>query len=200
MDYQAQVYALFRSLQQVANIQVDLIDEDELTAKGLAPFKALILTEPDIPSAGQSAVAQWMTAGGNLLTVSGAATGDRYNRPATVISSATGILEAPPRQMLLRDQHVQLHLRLGVRGARDAAVPCTLRAHGVVPVAVVARAVEQARAALEVPREPSGAALLVLQAAPASIVLRAGFSPFSCCRGVQAALKRSYHSDSLTRV
>ena len=97
MDYQAQVYALFRSLQQVANIQVDLIDEDELTAKGLAPFKALILTEPDVPTAGQTAVAQWMKADGNLLTVSGAATGDRYNQPATVISLATGILEAPPR-------------------------------------------------------------------------------------------------------
>lgn len=97
MDYQAQVYALFRSLQQVKNIQVDLIDEDQLTAKGLAPFKAVILTEPDIPTEGQTAVTQWLKKGGNLLTVSGAATGDRYNQPATVISSVTGIEEAPPR-------------------------------------------------------------------------------------------------------
>ena len=50
MDYQAQVYGLFRALQQVSDIQVDLIDEDELTAKGLASIKALILTEPDVPT------------------------------------------------------------------------------------------------------------------------------------------------------
>ena len=73
MDYQAQVYALFRSLQQDSNIQVDLIDEDQLTAGGLAPFKALILTEPDIPTEGQTEVAKWVkSAGGHLLTVTGA--------------------------------------------------------------------------------------------------------------------------------
>ena len=97
MDYQAQVYALFRALQQVANIQVDFVDEDELTAEGLAPFKALILTEPDVPLEGQHAVATWVRAGGSLMTVSGAATGDRYSVPSDVISSATGLAEAPPR-------------------------------------------------------------------------------------------------------
>ena len=101
MDYQAQVYALFRSLQQVANIQVDLIDEDQLTTEGLAPFKAVILTEPDVPKEGQTAVVRWLRMGGNLLTVSGAATGDRYNQPTTVISSVTGIEEVPPRQRMM---------------------------------------------------------------------------------------------------
>jgi hypothetical protein len=50
MDYQAQVYGLFRALTQISDIQVDLIDEDELTADGLSSFKALILTEPDVPT------------------------------------------------------------------------------------------------------------------------------------------------------
>lgn len=50
---------------------------------------------------GQTAVAQWMKAGGNLMTVTGAAGGDRYHQPATVISSATGITEVPrPRKMI----------------------------------------------------------------------------------------------------
>ena len=97
----ATVYALFRALQQVSNIQVDLIDEDDLTAKRLSTLKALIITEPDVPIEGQTAVAQWVKAGGSLLTVTGAASGDRYNQPTTVLSSATGIVEAPrPRKMI----------------------------------------------------------------------------------------------------
>jgi hypothetical protein len=44
MDYQAQVYALFKSLQQVSNIQVDFIDEDELTSEG-----KLLTFEQDLP-------------------------------------------------------------------------------------------------------------------------------------------------------
>ena len=93
-DYMAAVFALFRLLQQVANIQVDFLDEDDLTVEKLAAFKALILTEPDIPQEGQAAVAAWLKGGGHLLTVSGAASGDRYNQPCTELSSVTGIREA----------------------------------------------------------------------------------------------------------
>jgi hypothetical protein len=101
MDYHAEVYALFRALQQVSNIQVDLIDEDDLTHKRLSALKALIITEPDVPIEGQTAVAQWVKAGGSLLTVTGAASGDRYNQPTDVLSAATGIAEAPrPRKMI----------------------------------------------------------------------------------------------------
>eukprot|EP01043_Picozoa_sp_COSAG02_P041179 COSAG02_NODE_3394_length_6814_cov_8.672971_2_plen_1115_part_00 len=101
MDYQATVYALFRALQQVSNIQVDLIDEDDLTAQKLSTLKVLIITEPDVPVEGQTAVVQWVKTGGSLLTVTGAVSGDRYNQPSTVLSSATGIAEAPrPRMMI----------------------------------------------------------------------------------------------------
>eukprot|EP01045_Picozoa_sp_COSAG04_P021128 COSAG04_NODE_2240_length_4467_cov_2.485806_3_plen_521_part_00 len=101
VDYQAEVFALFKALVQVENIQVDLIDEDSLNAAALSPFKALIVTEPDIPSEGQHAIVKWVQGGGNLLTVSGAATGDQYSQPSAVISSATGIVEAPrPRKMI----------------------------------------------------------------------------------------------------
>jgi hypothetical protein len=46
MDYMVVIAGLFRTIQQVHNIQVDFIDEDSLTADALAPFRALIVTEP----------------------------------------------------------------------------------------------------------------------------------------------------------
>ena len=45
---------------------------------------------------------EWMKDGGNLLTVSGAASGDRYSQPTTVISSATGIVEAPRQRKMIQ--------------------------------------------------------------------------------------------------
>lgn len=48
MDYQSVVYGIFRALAQYSNRQVDFIDEDLLTEDGLAPFKALIVTEPNV--------------------------------------------------------------------------------------------------------------------------------------------------------
>ena len=65
MDYLAAVVGLFRAIQQVSNIQVDFIDEDSLNAKDLAGFKALILTEPDVPQEGLHAVADWVEGGGS---------------------------------------------------------------------------------------------------------------------------------------
>jgi hypothetical protein len=144
MDYHAQVYALFRSLQQVSNYQVDLIDEDELTTKGLSPFKALIVTEPDIPAEGQTAVGHWVQAGGNLMTVSGAATGDRYNQPSAVVSSVTGIMEAPPRPRKMIQWTSKLaavatgtgkHGPFTAYGVRGNLVSPTLLAEHVKPLA-----------------------------------------------------------------
>ena len=43
-----------------------------------------------------------MEAGGNLLTISGAASGDRYNQPSTIISSATGIVEVPRQRKMIQ--------------------------------------------------------------------------------------------------
>jgi len=101
MDYLAVINGLFRRISQDANIQIDFIDEDALNEHDLSPYKALILTEPDIPLAGQSAVVKWMKAGGNLMTVSGAAVADEYATPSAVISAATGIAEAPRTRMMI---------------------------------------------------------------------------------------------------
>jgi hypothetical protein len=101
MDYMVGVYALFRQLQQVANIAVDFLDEDDLTAEGLASLKLLIVTEPDIPTEGQAAIATWMKAGGNVLTLTGAGAYDRYHRPSTTLSDVTGIIEAPRERLMV---------------------------------------------------------------------------------------------------
>jgi hypothetical protein len=137
-DYMAAVFGLFRSLQQVANIQIDFLDEDDLTTEKLAAFKAVILTEPDIPQEGQAAVAAWLKGGGHLLTVSGAAAYDRYNQPCTVLSSVTGIREAVrPRTVWEHADELVLVAngtgdlgRLAVRAVRgrvDSALPSTAR-------------------------------------------------------------------------
>ena len=101
MDYMVGVYALFRQLQQVANIAVDFVDEDDLTAAGLAQFKLLITTEPDIPAEGQAALVKWMQEGGQLMTTSSAAAFDRYHELSTVLSDATGVVEAPRERLMV---------------------------------------------------------------------------------------------------
>ena len=58
-------------------------------------------------------------------------------------------------------------------------------------------------AALEAVEKDTVQTALGDERAPAEIVFGADLSPFSSCRGVQAALlflKRSYHSDSLTQI
>jgi hypothetical protein len=101
MDYLAVVAGLFRAIQQVANVHVDFIDEDGLNAHDLAPFKALIITEPDLPTEGAGAVASWVKGGGHLLTVTSAGSTGRYNRPASVLQAVTGVTEAPRRRRML---------------------------------------------------------------------------------------------------
>ena len=101
MDYMVGVYAIFRQLQQVANIAVDFVDEDDLTAEGLAHFKLLIVTEPDIPDEGQSALVKWTKTGGHLVTTTSAGAFDRYHQPSKVLSSATGVVEAPRARLMV---------------------------------------------------------------------------------------------------
>eukprot|EP01050_Picozoa_sp_SAG11_P034604 SAG11_NODE_12301_length_710_cov_1.119476_1_plen_186_part_00 len=73
-------------------------NQDSLNAKDLAPYKALILTEPDIPAEGLNAVASWVEAGGHLMTLVGAGANDRYDNPSEILRAVTGVQEAarPP--------------------------------------------------------------------------------------------------------
>jgi hypothetical protein len=95
-DYMAEVADLYAALQD-ADIPVEFVDEDELTAKGLKPYSVLYVTEPDVPAEGQAAIAAWTRAGGTLASVANAATHDRYDQPFT----ALGPLTSPPRESAL---------------------------------------------------------------------------------------------------
>ena len=136
MDYQAVVYGLFRAIAQYSNRQVDFIDEESLTADGLEPYKALIVTEPDVPASGQEAILNWCGQGGHLATVSGAMASDRYAQASTILSSVTGVHEAPrPRVMNTAHQgHKEklwpelVHNASGERGQLSAYV---VRSHFV---------------------------------------------------------------------
>ena len=86
-DYMAEVADLYRGLQD-ADIPVEFVGEDDLSAAGLKPFRVLYVTEPDVPIEGQRAIAAWTRAGGVLATVKGAASGDRYGLPGSAIGLA----------------------------------------------------------------------------------------------------------------
>ncbi len=100
-EYSAEVADLFFAFAH-ANVPVDFVDEDDLSAAGLARFKAVYLTEPDVPEEGLKALGAWARAGGTLVTVLDAGTGDRYGRPTTALSSLTGVEQgrAPGRVLL----------------------------------------------------------------------------------------------------
>eukprot|EP01050_Picozoa_sp_SAG11_P020713 SAG11_NODE_3542_length_2380_cov_1.640509_4_plen_91_part_00 len=61
---------------------MDFIDEDALSDSAtLSQYKAIYVTEPNLPSRGLATLLLWAQAGGVLVTVSGAATFDEYNMP-----------------------------------------------------------------------------------------------------------------------
>lgn len=100
VDYMAEVADLYLGLQH-ANVPADFVDEDRLTAAGLKPYRVLYITEPNIPADGQGAIAEWVRAGGTLVTVPGASARDEYNEPSRVLSDATGIREQPRERQLV---------------------------------------------------------------------------------------------------
>jgi hypothetical protein len=100
VDYMAEVYDLYLALQH-ANIPVDFADEDDLSPDGLKPYRVVYVTEPNIPVEGQRGLAEWLRAGGTLVTVTGAGARDRYDEPCAVLSNATGVVEEPRERMLV---------------------------------------------------------------------------------------------------
>ena len=88
-DYQSEVHALYMAIAVNLNIPVDFLDEDQLTtATELAPFKVLVLTEPDLPLAAGATLLAWVKAGGTLITVAGAGGRDRYDEPSPAFQTA----------------------------------------------------------------------------------------------------------------
>ncbi|HEV2248226.1 MAG TPA: hypothetical protein VGW37_16380, partial [Terriglobia bacterium] len=94
LDYVAEEFDEYLAL-QMSNIPVDFVSEDGLTDGTLNKYRVLYITEPDIPSEGQQAIAQWVKNGGTLAMIPGSAQAGRYDEPANILTSLAGSL---PRQ------------------------------------------------------------------------------------------------------
>lgn len=100
VDYLAEVFDLYLALQH-ANIPVAFVEEDELTAAGLKPYRVLYVTAPNVPREGQAALLEWVRSGGTLVTISNALTADRYDEPCQLVAEATGLREEPRQRLLV---------------------------------------------------------------------------------------------------
>jgi Beta-galactosidase trimerisation domain len=100
VDYMAEVFDLYLALQH-ANIPADFVDEDDLSEKGLKPYKVVYITAPNIPEEGQRGLVDWVKAGGTLITVKGTGQRDRYDEPCDVLSQGLGIKEFPRDRVLV---------------------------------------------------------------------------------------------------
>ncbi len=100
VDYMSEIYCLYLALQH-ANVPVDWVEEDDLSPAGLAGYRVVYLTEPDLPAENARGLAEWVRAGGTLATVAGAGSGDRYGQPCRVLSDLTGIVEAHRPRLLI---------------------------------------------------------------------------------------------------
>jgi hypothetical protein len=89
LDYMAEVFDEYLAL-EMSDIPVDFVSENGLTDGTLNKYKVLYITEPDIPSEAQRSIAQWVKNGGTLAMVPGAAQGDRYDEPMTLLTSLSG--------------------------------------------------------------------------------------------------------------
>ncbi|MGD0090470.1 MAG: beta-galactosidase trimerization domain-containing protein [Planctomycetota bacterium] len=155
-DYMGEVYCLHRVCQRL-NVPVDFIEEEDLTAERLKSYKVLYVTEPNVPAEGQKGIAEWVKAGGTLVTTDNAAVRDRYNEPCTVLADALEIW--PQGRAPLNVAKVpQLKPAATVKGTRGSIVAKGVRGavakhSGVVldafedgAAAVVERVVGQGRA------------------------------------------------------
>jgi hypothetical protein len=99
VDYMAEVADLYLALQH-ANIPVDFIEEEDLSQSGLAQFRVVYITEPNIPEEFQKELATWVKGGGTLIAVSNAGVMDRYDEPSTIVADLKGA-HIPERERLL---------------------------------------------------------------------------------------------------
>ena len=100
IDYTDEAFGLYLALATDSNVPVDFIDEDALTEPATpAKYKLIWVTEPDIPSAGAHGLTSWVKAGGTMVTVSNAGTGDEYNEPSAVLSTLAGVTESPRKRI-----------------------------------------------------------------------------------------------------
>ena len=89
VDYMAEVADLYLALQH-ANIPVDFIEEEDLSRAGLASYRVVYVTEPDIPEEFQKELVTWVEGGGTLIAISNAGAMDRYDDPSSILAGVRG--------------------------------------------------------------------------------------------------------------
>jgi Beta-galactosidase trimerisation domain len=86
---------------QHANIPVDFIEEEDLSRSGLAQYRVVYVTEPDIPEEFERELASWVEGGGTLIAISNAGAMDRYDEPSTVLAGLRGPHNPERERMLI---------------------------------------------------------------------------------------------------
>ena len=78
-----------------AQVPVDFLSEEDVIEGRLTPYKALYVFGPHLRQAAARPIVEWTEAGGTLYLAAGAATADRYNRPATPLDAGLGLSRGP---------------------------------------------------------------------------------------------------------
>src|SRR5690606_17974524 len=102
VDYMAETFNVYLALQH-ANIPADFVEEDDLSPEGLKNYRVVYVTEPDVPVEHQRGLLAWVRNGGVLVTVSGAATHDRYHESCSLLYEAAGFSEKQRSRLLVAD-------------------------------------------------------------------------------------------------
>jgi hypothetical protein len=108
-EYTAELYDLYLALMHTQT-PVRFLSEDDLTWAPLDDLKVIYVVEPNVPEEAQKRLAEWVQAGGVLVTTSRAATADRYNEPATILDEVRGVIEAPRDRMVLANLQSAKHV------------------------------------------------------------------------------------------
>jgi hypothetical protein len=73
-----------------AQVPVDIVIEDDLTAEGLKPYKALYLTGENLVERNAQAIRQWVEAGGSLWAHAGAGARDHVDAKLSTLDDVFG--------------------------------------------------------------------------------------------------------------
>src|SRR6185295_4469135 len=75
-----------------AYLHVDLIAEQDIVDDNLlAQYQLLFISDPQVRTAAQQKIKEWVRAGGHLWAEVGATSFDEYNQPSTVLDEAFGV-------------------------------------------------------------------------------------------------------------
>lgn len=105
VDYIAETFNLFSTLQQ-ANIPVDWVDEQDIEERDyLDHFKVLYLTTPNLSAAAVEGLADWVRDGGTLVAIAGAGQSDELNFPTDAMEKLLGV-RISRRERIYSPQHM----------------------------------------------------------------------------------------------